>query len=65
MEACVVKGLHPQLSVTEKTLATEPQGNDLAANATNKITRCVCEMCVWVSVREFKGKENLMGGKVE
>ena len=68
MEACVVKVLHPRLSVTEKTLATEPQGNNLAAKATNKITRCVCEMYVCeggVSVREFKGKENLMGGKVE
>lgn len=29
-----------------KKLATEPQGNNLAAKATNKITRCVCKMYV-------------------
>lgn len=38
--------LHPRLTLTEKTLATEPQGNKLAAKATNKITRCVCKMYV-------------------
>lgn len=64
----MVEARHPRLSVTEKTLATEPQGNNPAAKATNKITRCVCEMYVCeggVSVREFKGKVKLMGGKVE
>lgn len=63
-----MEAMHPRLPVTEKTLATEPQSNNLAAKATNKITRCVCEMYVCaggVSVREFKGTENLMGGKVE
>lgn len=63
--------LHPRLSVTEKTLATEPQGNNLAAKATNKITRCVCEMYVreggcgggGVSVRESEGKRKSNGGK--
>lgn len=43
------------LSVTAKTLATEPQGNNPAAKATNKITRCVCEMCVCARGSECEG----------
>lgn len=51
----MVEVLHPRLSVTEKTLATEPQGNNLAAKATNKITRCVCEMYVCEGGSECEG----------